>query len=71
MKVTVGVVVVCDVLNTLGFKALAYEQIIPTSNFGTFTSFTTRNRIIIPASMQHYLNVQSRHKNSVVKRSSH
>ena len=62
---------VCDVLNTLGSKALAYEQIIPTSNFGTFTSFTTRNRIIIPASMQHYLNVQSRHKNSVVKRSSH
>ena len=62
---------VCDVLNTLGSKALAYEQIIPTSNFGTFTSFTTRNRIIIPASMQHYLNIQSRHKNSVVERSSH
>ena len=57
---------VSDVLNKTGSKVLNHLQIIPTSSFGTYTSYEEKGRFINPRSLLKHLNNQSSKPNSHV-----
>ena len=60
---------VSDVLNKVGSNVLNELHIIPTSSFGTFTSYEAKGRFVNPRSLLRHLNNQSHNvKSHVYKR---
>ena len=57
---------VSDVLNNVGSGVLNELQILPTSSFGTYTSYESKGRFINPRSLLKHLNNQSQKTNSHV-----
>ena len=57
---------VSDVLNKVGSDVLNELHILPTSSFGTYTSFESKGRFINPRSLLKHLNNQSQKTNSHV-----
>ena len=57
---------VSDVINKTGSSVLNELRIIPTSSFGTYTSFEVKGRFINPRSLLRHLNNQSHKVNTHV-----
>ena len=57
---------VSDVINKTGSSVLNELRIIPTSSFGTYTSFEVKGRFINPRSLLRHLNNQSHKINTHV-----
>ena len=57
---------VSDVLNGVGSDVLKEIKTIPTSSFGTFSSYETNGRFVNPRSLLKHLNTKSQKSNSHV-----